>query len=79
MLQLDLGPGRGEHYSFLFVGAHGDDIEIGCGATVRKLVTRFPSAEFSWAVLASDTTRADEAYAAARAFLDGAANVSIAI
>jgi LmbE family N-acetylglucosaminyl deacetylase len=79
MLQFDLGPARGERYSFLFVGAHCDDIEIGCGATVRKLVTRFPDAVYSWVVLASDVARADEAHAAASAFLDGAARASIEI
>jgi len=79
MLQFDLGAARGERHSFLFVGAHCDDIEIGCGATVRKLVSNFPDAQYSWLVLASDVARADEARAAARAFLEGAADVSIAV
>jgi LmbE family N-acetylglucosaminyl deacetylase len=79
MLEFDLAAGTGDRHAFLFLGAHGDDIEIGCGATVRKLVERFPEAEYSWVVLTSDPTRAGEAHAAARSFLAGAATASIQV
>jgi LmbE family N-acetylglucosaminyl deacetylase len=72
VLELDLGTGAGAPRSFLFVGAHCDDIEIGCGATVRKLVARYPDAEYSWVVLTSDPVRAEEAHASARSLLTGA-------
>jgi LmbE family N-acetylglucosaminyl deacetylase len=65
--------------SFLFLGAHADDIEIGCGATIRKLVERFPGADYSWVVLTSDATRAQEARSAARSFLTGAEQFSVEV
>src|SRR3954453_5628639 len=79
MHDLQFGLGADAPHSFLFLGAHADDIEIGCGATVRKLVERFPAAEFTWIVLTSDPTRACEARAAACSFLTGAEHVSIAV
>ena len=79
MLDLRFGPGSGDRHSFLFLGAHADDIEIGCGATIRKLVERFPDADYSWVVLTSDSTRADEARTAAESFLTGADHVAIEV
>src|SRR4051794_13861689 len=66
-------------HSFLFLGAHADDIEIGCGATVRKLVERFPDADYSWVVLTSDSSRAQEARSAAAAFLTSADHTSVEV
>jgi LmbE family N-acetylglucosaminyl deacetylase len=65
--------------SVLFIGAHCDDIEIGCGATVLGLVDAYPDATFHWVVLASSPPRAEEAEKAARAFLTGAEHVEIQI
>jgi LmbE family N-acetylglucosaminyl deacetylase len=79
MLDLRFGARADGPHSFLFLGAHADDIEIGCGATVRKLVQRFPDAEYSWVVLTSDATRADEARSAAQSFLAGADRVCIEV
>jgi LmbE family N-acetylglucosaminyl deacetylase len=79
MHELLLGSGPHGPRSFLFVGAHADDIEIGCGATVRKLVERYPDAEYRWLVLTSDPTRGDEARRAARSFLTGAEHASIEV
>jgi LmbE family N-acetylglucosaminyl deacetylase len=79
MHDLRFGLGPDGPRSFLFLGAHADDIEIGCGATVRKLVERFPAADFTWVVFTSDSTRACEARAAASSFLTGAEHVSIEV
>ena len=44
------------------LGAHSDDIEIGCGGTVRFLLERHPGAEVRWVVFAAgDPARAAEA------------------
>jgi LmbE family N-acetylglucosaminyl deacetylase len=79
MRELRLDPGPDGRHSFLFLGAHADDIEIGCGATIRKLVERYPDADYSWVVLTSDSTRAHEARTAAHAFLTGTDHASIEV
>lgn len=53
----------------LLLGAHSDDIEIGCGGTVLQLVEKFPDALFIWVVFCSNEQRAKEAHASAEAFL----------
>lgn len=49
----------------LFLGAHCDDIEIGCGGTAMELLRRYPDAEVHWVVLSSNEVRAREARKAA--------------
>lgn len=56
----------------LVLGAHCDDIEIGCGATVMHLVNRHPGLSVRWATFSGDRERRDETQRAAEAFLDGA-------
>jgi LmbE family N-acetylglucosaminyl deacetylase len=56
----------------LFLGAHSDDIEIGCGGTALSLVERHPGLECYWAVFSGDRTRKAEAQRSAREFLAGA-------
>ena len=41
----------------LCLGAHCDDIEIGCGGTLMTLAERYPRAQFHWLVFASDEQR----------------------
>jgi LmbE family N-acetylglucosaminyl deacetylase len=57
----------------LAIGAHADDIEIGCGGTVLRLTEDFPSLEFKWVVLTSNRDRMAEARRSAGAFLGPAA------
>jgi LmbE family N-acetylglucosaminyl deacetylase len=56
----------------LCLGAHSDDIEIGCGGTVLELLRRQPGLEFYWVVFSADARRTREARRSARAFLRGA-------
>ena len=53
----------------LCLGAHSDDIEIGCGGTLLMLRERFPSAEIRWVVFSASGARATEARASASRFL----------
>jgi len=78
---LDLVPGAalGPQSAILLIGAHCDDIEIGCGATVLSLVERYPHAAFHWVVLSSNEARAEEARRAATEFLRGADRVDVTI
>jgi LmbE family N-acetylglucosaminyl deacetylase len=53
----------------LCIGAHCDDIEIGCGGTVLTLLSAHPDLAVDWLVLTSSPQRAAEARASAAAFL----------
>ncbi len=55
----------------LFLGAHADDIEIGCGGTVLRLAAEQRDLEVRWVVFSSTPERAAEARASAAEFLDG--------
>ena len=57
----------GERLRLLCLGAHADDIEIGCGGTVLQLVERGVRLEVDWCVLSASPVRAEEARASARA------------
>ena len=65
--------------SILLIGAHCDDIEIGCGATVLQLVEKFPGAHFDWVVFSSTPARAEEATRSADIMLSGACSKNVVI
>jgi LmbE family N-acetylglucosaminyl deacetylase len=54
------------------LGAHSDDIEIGCGGTVLSLTRSNPKLEIGWVVFSADGNRAREARESARLFLKNA-------
>lgn len=68
-----------DHYSILCLGAHSDDIEIGCGGTLLKLQKDLPHVSVQWVVFSAAATRVDEAMASAHAFLNGAHEKSITV
>ena len=55
----------------LCVGAHCDDIEIGCGGTLLHLKMAFPRLKFHWVVFSASGTRGQEAAKAAELFTAG--------
>ena len=63
----------------LCLGAHSDDIEIGCGGTVLRLQEQFPDLEFHWLVFCSNPARAKEAQKSAAWFLRNASAKTIVI
>ncbi|MEX0729915.1 MAG: PIG-L deacetylase family protein [Aquisalimonadaceae bacterium] len=63
--------------ALLCIGAHSDDIEIGCGGTLLRLLREFPGATVHYVVLGSDPERASETRAAAGRLLRGAAEFRI--
>ncbi len=69
MLSFDLNLPRGKQPTILFLGAHSDDVEIGCGGTVQELLRRYPRADVHWAVLSSENGRDREAHSSAKALL----------
>jgi LmbE family N-acetylglucosaminyl deacetylase len=66
-------------HTVLCLGAHCDDIEIGCGATIMRLAERYPDLRVKWVVLSSSAVRAAEARASATRFLEGVAEKEIVI
>lgn len=53
----------------LFLGAHCDDIEIGCGGTVLRLAAEYPVEQVKWIVFTSTEERRREAEESAGSFL----------
>lgn len=63
----------------LCLGAHSDDVEIGCGATILDLIERYPALSIDWVVLCSDPERKAEAESSAASFLNGCTSSSITV
>lgn len=57
----------------LCIGAHSDDIEIGCGGTILRMLDENSSLEIRWVVLSGNDDRKSEARGSAEAFLAKAA------
>jgi LmbE family N-acetylglucosaminyl deacetylase len=53
----------------LCIGAHSDDMEIGCGGTVLTWLANMPAIEVTWVILSAEGARASEARSSARALL----------
>jgi LmbE family N-acetylglucosaminyl deacetylase len=60
MLNLPLAK-SGSTLQVLCVGAHSDDIEIGCSGTVLSLLESQPGVEVTWVVFSAEGRRGDEA------------------
>ena len=56
----------------LALGAHSDDIEIGCSGTIMRLIAEGAVASVCWVVLSGNEARAEEAHASAEVLLAGA-------
>lgn len=69
--------GAADPLTVLCLGAHSDDIEIGCGGTMLKLLAARRNVSVVWVVLSGDTARAREARAGAKRFLRGARTTRI--
>jgi LmbE family N-acetylglucosaminyl deacetylase len=57
--------------TILCLGAHADDIEIGCGGTMLRLLGENGARDVVWVVLSAAGERADEARRGAQRFLPG--------
>ena len=71
MIQLSLNEGPAGRLTVLCLGAHSDDIEIGCGGTILWLAERFPGILFHWVVFSISGPRRQEALQAAELFTAG--------
>ena len=71
MLGVALARDRGTPLRLLAIGAHADDVEIGCGGTIRRLAEIETELSVAWVVLAAHGVRVQEARASADRFLEG--------
>lgn len=79
MLEIVLNKGREEALKVLFLGAHSDDIEIGCGGTIIRLTEKYTNLDITWIVFGACSTRANEAQSSAEAFLGKVKNKLIVV
>jgi LmbE family N-acetylglucosaminyl deacetylase len=79
VLAATLGATPDEPLTILCLGAHSDDIEIGCGGTLLRLLRDRPGSSVHWTVFSAEGCRATEARAAAAAFtcFSGTADVRL--
>jgi LmbE family N-acetylglucosaminyl deacetylase len=68
MRSLTLSHNAESPLNILCLGAHSDDIEIGCGGTILRLAHQFPNCVFHWVVFSATGPRAAEAQRAAMLF-----------
>src|SRR5713101_388563 len=74
---LKLRPDQALH--ILCLGAHCDDIEIGCGGTLLRLLREHPGSHVDWIVFSSTPRRRREAQHAASLFLEQAKSKNVVI
>ena len=72
MLGLGLDAPADRPLRVLAIGAHADDLEIGAGGTILRLVAEHPGLSMRWVVLSAEGQRADEARASAERLTAGA-------
>jgi LmbE family N-acetylglucosaminyl deacetylase len=65
MIECNLAGAR----NILCLGAHSDDIEIGCGGTILKLARRRTDLNVHWVVFSGSTSRSREARSSGQEFL----------
>jgi LmbE family N-acetylglucosaminyl deacetylase len=79
MLDLQLGSAERPLRRILCLGSHCDDIEIGCGGTILRLLREHPEVEIHWVVFSSTPVRKKEAARAANLFLAPAKKKKVVI
>jgi LmbE family N-acetylglucosaminyl deacetylase len=76
---LQLTPRKQGVLKVLCIGAHSDDLEIGCGGTILELAQRATPLEVTWVVLSGVGPREQEAKKSAQRFLKGSRRRDIRI
>jgi LmbE family N-acetylglucosaminyl deacetylase len=79
MLKFQLPIEKKRPLKILCLGAHSDDIEIGCGGSILRLLQEHRNAEIYWIVFGADKQRANEATESANLFLRNARKKNIII
>ncbi len=79
MLSLPVKANAQRPLRVLCLGAHSDDIEIGCSGTVIKMIKEGLAGEFYWVVFSGSGAREQEARKSAETLLQGARSNTIVV
>ena len=79
MLELHFGAARSGAYRVLCLGAHGDDLEIGCSGTLMKLCASGMPLSVTWVVFSADDEREREARHSAEVILGKVGHTDVTI
>jgi LmbE family N-acetylglucosaminyl deacetylase len=77
VLKLHLPPDKQGGLSILCLGAHSDDLEIGCGGTLMRLVEEFEATHVTWVVFSGTAERTAEARASVDPLLEHARTIDV--
>jgi LmbE family N-acetylglucosaminyl deacetylase len=69
--------GSDQALNLLCIGAHSDDIEIGCAGTLVRLLREHPGSHVTWVVLSAEGGRGKEARQSAEVLLSGAGGMEL--
>lgn len=69
MIEFSFNSPRDRPLNILAIGAHSDDIEIGCGGTILELLSKDDDVHVRWVVLSAVGDRGREAARSAEAYL----------
>ena len=78
MMPLQIGPDL-QCLRVLCLGAHSDDIELGCAGTLLQWLSRYERVELTWVVFSATEQRALEARKSVRALMKRAAHLDIVL
>lgn len=79
MLRFTPDKNRSAELTVLCLGAHSDDLEIGCGGTILRLAEEYSRLAVTWVVFSADDNREPEARLSAGAFLEKAYSSRIVV
>lgn len=79
MLKLEVSTEKHQALKILCLGAHSDDVEIGCGGTILGLTKQYRNALFYWVVFSANEKRKKEAEESASAFLADAKRKTVIV
>jgi LmbE family N-acetylglucosaminyl deacetylase len=79
MIRAALGGSPSAPLRLLCLGAHSDDIEIGCGGTLLRLLADRPGSSVRWVVFSASPEREREARSSAAGFLSAAGRSEVVV
>jgi len=79
MLKFIFDKPKDSSLNILCLGAHSDDIEIGCGGTLLRLIGEYSKLNVHWVVFGASGLRSEEAQKSAELFLSGVKDKTILI